>query len=399
MVTSQNMEVPATVPKAKAKPKTGGRRGRGGGSRTARVKAEPIDSPSGLDAMVPVATPTSGRAKGTGRGRGGTRGTRGNRGGRPRGRGGTTRASATKRKKNLSDDEDAEKDDTDASENYAPLTQSRSGRRITQATTFANTTLIDLDPPTDVKPPPPLKTATSISAKKTPTAKEKDKHQPRRKAGEAAVCKNCTRGHSPLSNMIVFCDGCNTPWHQYCHNPPIGQEVIRIQEREWFCGDCSILRREKTIWIGNISAERMTLAEKRRYLLSLPSDNLISLLLHATTLHPSLPIFSAAKPPTAEAVQLVAQVPNQTVEQAAAEEELYDFFAERELLPYPKAGHGVAAKLPPEMDDLGILVDEDVITYSHSWGWTGDDLFGTGFGNEGLGGWGEGGRVGVGVGA
>ena len=67
MVTSQDIEIPATVPKAKAKPKTGGRRGRGGG-RATRVKAEPVDTPSALDYSVPVATPTSKRGKGTVRG-------------------------------------------------------------------------------------------------------------------------------------------------------------------------------------------------------------------------------------------------------------------------------------------------------------------------------------------
>ncbi|KAL8787114.1 MAG: hypothetical protein Q9195_007942, partial [Heterodermia aff. obscurata] len=353
MVTSQDIEIPATVPKAKAKPKTGGRRGRGGG-RTTKVKAEPIDTPIALDNSVPVATPSSKRGKGTGKGRGGTRG---NRGGRPRGRGGSTRGGGPKRKRNQSDDENAEQDDTDASENYAPLTQSRSGRRITQATTFTPAAVIDLDPPTDMKPPP-LKPTTTASTKKPPT-KEKEKPT-RRKPGEAAVCKNCGRGHSPLSNMIVFCDGCNSPWHQHCHRPPITQDVIRIQEREWFCADCDILRQHQKLWSANISAQRMTLAEKRRYLSTLPPDSLVSLLLHATTIHPSLPIFKAAKPPTQEAVQLVAQVPNQTLEQAAAEEELYDFFAERELLPYPRAGHGVAAKLPPESEDLGMLLDEDV---------------------------------------
>lgn len=94
-------------------------------------------------------------------------------------------------------------------------------------------------------------------------------------------------------------------------------------------------------------------------------------------------------------MQLVAQVPNQTLEQAAAEEELYDFFAERELLPYPRAGHGVAAKLPPESEDLGMLLDEDVVSYSHSWGWTRDDLFESGL--RGLDGWVEGARMSMGM--
>ena len=401
MVTSQDIEVPATVPKAKAKPKTGGRRGRGGRSTTTRVKAEPVDTPSGIDGIAPTTTPGSRRGKGTSRGRGGTRG---NKGGRPRTRGGITRGGGTKRKRYQSDDEDLEKDDTDASENYVPLTATRSGRKLTQATSFQGATVIDLeaiglDSPSDIKPPPPRSAGTS--ARKGPTkAKEKEKEKEklnRRKPGEAAVCKNCGRGHSPLSNMIVFCDGCNTPWHQYCHNAPISQEVIQIAEAQWFCGDCEILRDEKKTWDGNISAERMTIAEKRRYLLTLPPENLVSILLQATTLHPGLPIFAAAKPPTAEAIQLVTQTPTQTLEQAAAEEELYDFFAERELLPYPKAGHGVAAKLPPESEDLHILLDEDSVTYSHSWGWTESDLFGDEARHSG--GWFDGARMGVDVGA
>lgn len=401
MVTSQDIEVPATMPKAKAKPRTGGRRGRGGRAATTRVKAEPVENTSAVDGTVPTTTPASRRARGTGKGRGGTRG---NKGGRPRGRGGTTRAAATKRKRNQSDDEDAEKDDTDASENYVPLTASRSGRKLTQVAPFKGATVIDLEAigrhsPEEMKPPPPKPAGTS--ARKAPAKakeKEKEKEKPnRRKPGEAAVCKNCGRGHSPLSNMIVFCDGCNTPWHQYCHNAPISQEVIRIPEAQWFCGDCDIVRKEKKTWNGNISAERMTIAEKRRYLLTLPPDNLVSILLHATTLHPGLPIFAAAKTPTAEAIQLVTQTPNQTLDQAAAEEELYDFFAERELLPYPKAGHGVAARLPPESVDVGILIDEDVITYSHSWGWTESDLFG--MGTRDLDGWVEETSMSVGVGA
>ena len=38
--------------------------------------------------------------------------------------------------------------------------------------------------------------------------------------------------------MIVFCDGCNTPYHQYCHDPPISSEVIAILDKEWFCIEC-----------------------------------------------------------------------------------------------------------------------------------------------------------------
>jgi hypothetical protein len=38
--------------------------------------------------------------------------------------------------------------------------------------------------------------------------------------------------------MIVYCDGCNTPYHQYCHDPPIDKEVIQIPDMEWFCKEC-----------------------------------------------------------------------------------------------------------------------------------------------------------------
>jgi hypothetical protein len=56
------------------------------------------------------------------------------------------------------------------------------------------------------------------------------------------VCKKCLRGTSPASNMIVFCDGCNTPYHRYCHHPPIDQKVIDDLDKEWFCKGCEAER-------------------------------------------------------------------------------------------------------------------------------------------------------------
>ena len=60
---------------------------------------------------------------------------------------------------------------------------------------------------------------------------------------EATVCRVCQRGHSPSRNLIVFCDGCNTPYHQYCHDPPIEDDVVKVEEKEWFCSDCVHVRR------------------------------------------------------------------------------------------------------------------------------------------------------------
>ncbi len=44
-------------------------------------------------------------------------------------------------------------------------------------------------------------------------------------------------------NMIVFCDGCNTPYHQYCHDPPIEDEVVKVEEKEWLCVECLGVRK------------------------------------------------------------------------------------------------------------------------------------------------------------
>jgi PHD-finger len=39
--------------------------------------------------------------------------------------------------------------------------------------------------------------------------------------------------------MIVFCDGCNMAYHQFCHDPPIEKDVVQIAEKEWFCNSCT----------------------------------------------------------------------------------------------------------------------------------------------------------------
>jgi len=57
--------------------------------------------------------------------------------------------------------------------------------------------------------------------------------------------------------------------------------------------------------------------------------------------------------------------------------------------------------LPSEEDDVGLLIDEDVLTYSHSWkgglGWEGPGGMNWGAGGEGMGV--EGGGVAISVGA
>lgn len=248
MVTSQDLPVPATLPRAKTK--TGGRRGRGG--RRTLVKPderEIVGDALNSSQSAGKADGGVGRGKGRGRGRGG---------GRPRiHRMGSGLGRGTKRKRGQSEEEErAGMDDTDDSETFTPLpTQSRSGRRIFKASTFSPIA-IDLEATTG--------TQTRIPNDLSGPAEGGKKGRKRyRKPGEASVCKNCGRGHSPRGNMIVFCDGCNTPWHQHCHDPPITAEVVRVEEKEWFCGDCEVLREEKVQLEGRVSAEGMSLAEVR----------------------------------------------------------------------------------------------------------------------------------------
>ena len=135
---------------------------------------------------------------------------RGRGGGRPRGRGrGGGRGGKRKR-----EDKEDEDDDSDSSEIYTPAaTQTKSGRAVQKPTTFA--------------PPPPASPTTGVKRKRT-----------YRRNPESAVCKVCLRGTSPASNMIVFCDGCNTPYHRFCHHPPIDQAVIDEVDKEWYCRPC-----------------------------------------------------------------------------------------------------------------------------------------------------------------
>jgi len=113
---------------------------------------------------------------------------------------------------------------------------------------------------------------------------------PYRRIHDARICKICQRGHSPQSNMIVFCDGCNTPYHQLCHDPPIDDLVIAVAEAEWFCASCSKKREERPLSTG-LSGQNLTEDEKRTYLASLPLSSLVELIFFCERTHPDLPLY------------------------------------------------------------------------------------------------------------
>lgn len=107
---------------------------------------------------------------------------------------------------------DSESEGSDDMTNFPAMTQS--GRMIVKPAHFN---------PTSSEAPPRKKSAAYKSLGKN---------------AEQALCKRCGRGHSPASNMIVFCDGCNTPYHQMCHDPVVSDEVTQDESKDWYCSDC-----------------------------------------------------------------------------------------------------------------------------------------------------------------
>jgi len=182
-------------------------------------------TPSSARRGRPPGRPRGSRARGPTRGttRATTRGGRGGRGG----------------KRKRADDEDDDGASSD-SETYAPTT-TKSGRNVQKPTTFV--------PPPQPSPPP------------MPSFKKKRVY---RRNPESAVCKACLRGVSPANNMIVFCDGCNVPYHRYCHQPPIDQSVIDEVDKEWYCKQCERERIQpvpETHVVGFVAAENASAEE------------------------------------------------------------------------------------------------------------------------------------------
>ncbi|KAF2165805.1 hypothetical protein M409DRAFT_24092 [Zasmidium cellare ATCC 36951] len=329
MVTSEQF---AIVPA-----RGGGRgRGRGRGGKRASFAGEDEDGVKIEEGAL--STPGSGRPRG--------------RGGRPRGRGrGTGRSGKRKR-----DDEDDGA--SDSSDEVTPIaTMTKSGRSIQKPSSFV--------------PPPP----------QSPTTNKRKRPYNRRNP-ENAVCKSCLRGTSPASNMIVFCDGCNTPYHRYCHKPPIDQAVIDQVDKEWYCSQCEsdrIVPVPEAEVAGFVSVPNASAEERQKYFSSLTQGMLVTLMTKATTLQPDLPVFEPAfknkiansmtnghshTAPTSDAAapqQPVISAPPPLQPQHAHPPVADDANYGPEVHPpnYPRPGQGLMKSLPPEQEDLQWLVEDD----------------------------------------
>ncbi|KAH8912086.1 hypothetical protein BR93DRAFT_922044 [Coniochaeta sp. PMI_546] len=222
-------------------------------------------------------------------------------------------------------------------------------------------------------------------------------HYSKVRTAEQALCKRCTRMHSPASNQMVFCDGCNEGWHQMCHDPWIDDEVVKDTNKAWFCATCQAKRdrhyastnntttnhppkRQKVAVVRESWADR-TQQQKRAYLSTLPQQELVGLLMYSLEIHPDLPIFpgsadSATTPSTPGTPQTpsdghsngrkagrgqkgVKGAPAPQQQHQDDDEEVDPFEP-----PWPKPGRGLYNLLPPEEDDDFLADDNDFEAFS-----------------------------------
>ncbi|KAI1370637.1 hypothetical protein F4677DRAFT_346511 [Hypoxylon crocopeplum] len=139
------------------------------------------------------------------------------------------------------------------------------------------------------------------SVRDTMQQQQKRKHYGKR-TQEQALCKVCQRGISPATNQIVFCDGCNSCWHQMCHDPYIDDDFVSNESRSWFCGRCQAKRerhlaKKKALeGFKGVSWSGKSAEQKRTYLSGVPHAQLVNIIMYSTDLHPDLPIFPAHEP-------------------------------------------------------------------------------------------------------
>lgn len=237
---------------------------------------------------------------------------------------------------------------------------------------------------------------------------------------------HCQRGHSPTSNVIVFCDQCNRAWHQLCHDPPIETEFVTVKEKEWHCRECKpvqITITQPTVVRSNpnlngpsfspqthlplvlpsveIGGEGFSADERRNFLSTLSHAALVELLVTLSTTHPAIPMFPedlkrlpsskfSFQPNPSTASSPLSSIPSSTPAltnsvnsttsgggediapttfdprkryiDESSEDDSEDDALEHRL--YPRAGNGV--RLPVSVDDLDIMrEDPHCATFSY----------------------------------
>ncbi|PYH88223.1 hypothetical protein BO71DRAFT_435971 [Aspergillus ellipticus CBS 707.79] len=217
-----------------------------------------------------------------------------------------------RRRNNDSDGEDvirAGDSSTDESDVAPTATQTKSGRHVNRPSLYV--------------PPPsapavvketshPLDTSDNVNGQ---AGARKRKRIHRRGKDAIITCLHCQRGNSPLSNSIVLCDECNAAWHQLCHDPPIGAEVVSVKDKEWFCRECrpvqvsiiqpTVVRSNPTLTSefqarshppllvpkAEVGADEYADDDRRGFLSGLSHATLVELLMTISDSNPTVPMF------------------------------------------------------------------------------------------------------------
>ncbi|PGH10912.1 hypothetical protein AJ80_07355 [Polytolypa hystricis UAMH7299] len=263
---------------------------------------------------------------------------------RRRASGPSKRTKRRKSGKNKDDDDDgiirAGDSDSDSDSEPTPMitTHTKSGRQVHRPSLFV---------PSVHSTQEGLPVAASEGHQQPQSQQQQQGQQPLRKRRRVyrkgkemhVTCKHCDRAHSPATNTIVFCDDCNQAWHQFCHDPPIANEVISVKEEEWFCRECRPLTAEEEgdDTLGEADSEPITpttttfykapivpsqiktggaefsTEQERGYLAGLSHTALVNMILDISSSAPDMPIFPSNLPKLTNSIFLASATPQITV--------------------------------------------------------------------------------------
>ncbi|KAK1141229.1 hypothetical protein N8T08_009268 [Aspergillus melleus] len=323
-----------------------------------------------------------------------------------------------RRRGNRSDGEDtirAGDSSSDESDITPAATQTKSGRQVNRPSLYVPAA------------PSPVAAKASSGSLGTPisTAAARKRKRVSQKGKDINInCMHCQRGHSPMSNVIVFCDLCNQAWHQLCHDPPIETEFVTVKEKEWHCGGCKPVKitiTQPTVVRSNprlsgpsfslqnhlplavprleTGSEGFSIDERRNFLSTFSHAALVELLVALSSTHPTIPMFpedlkrlpsskfsfqpnpsttstplsvpsttpaltnsaNSASGAGEDLVPLISGTREGHIDESSDDDSEYE--VEEHRL-YPRAGNGV--RLPMNVDDLDIMrEDPHCATFSY----------------------------------
>ncbi|EPS41656.1 hypothetical protein H072_4426 [Dactylellina haptotyla CBS 200.50] len=112
-----------------------------------------------------------------------------------------------------------------------------------------------------------------------------------------ASCMVCTRTPDSPEDQIVFCDGCDQAYHQYCHVPIIDNSFVQMAEKNWYCKNCEPGKGSQTdlnpasLPITGAGGLLLSQDEKLLYLNSLSREKLISIILNIDQNSPNISVY------------------------------------------------------------------------------------------------------------